>query len=124
MAYSSNESGQFEIYVASFPDASLVKKKLSTAGGVQPRWRADGKELYFVATGGKMSVVTVKSTAGPRPSFEAGTPAGLFDVHIDHAVATRYDVTRDGSRFLVETTGVSSSQRLTVWANWLAGLKR
>jgi serine/threonine protein kinase/Tol biopolymer transport system component len=125
MAYSSNESGPFEIYVASFPDASLVKKKLSTAGGVQPRWRADGKELYFVATGGKMSVVTVKSTAGPRPSFEAGTPAALFDVHIDEtAVATHYDVTRDGSRFLVETPGVSTTQRLTVWANWLAGFKR
>jgi serine/threonine protein kinase len=124
MAYVSNESGQNEVYVKSFPDGA-VTKKISTAGGVQPRWRADGKELFFIATGGKMTAVPVKFTSEPKPSFEPGSALPLFDLHVDEpGIAMRYDVTRDGTRFLVETAAASSAPRLTVWSNWLAGIKK
>jgi len=124
LAYTSNESGQNEIYVKSFPDGA-VTKKISLSGGVQPRWGGtNGKELFFVA-GGKMMVVTAKTVSGPVMSFEAGTPMPLFDVHLDEdGIAIRYDVTRDGMLFLVETAGASTASRLTVWSNWLAGLKK
>jgi eukaryotic-like serine/threonine-protein kinase len=124
MAYSSNESGQREVYVRSFPDAT-GKQKISTAGGAQPRWRGDGKELFFVAPDAKMMAVSIKATAGPKPSFEVGTPVPLFEVHLDDVgIAFRYDVTRDGTRFLVETASLSAAPRLTVWSNWIGGLKK
>jgi eukaryotic-like serine/threonine-protein kinase len=110
--------------VRPFPD-STAKWKVSTAGGVQPRWRGDGKELFFVSPDAKMMAVAIKATAGPKPSFEPQTPVSLFDVHIDDVgIAFRYDVTRDGSRFLVETASPSAAPRMTVWSNWMAGLKK
>jgi serine/threonine protein kinase/Tol biopolymer transport system component len=124
MAYASNESGQPEIYVRPFP-ASTPVWKVSTAGGVQPRWRGDGKELFFVAPDAKMMAVSIKAAPGPKPSFEPGTPVPLFDVHVDDvAIAYRYDVTRDGNRFLVETALSSVAPRMTVWSNWTAALKK
>jgi Tol biopolymer transport system component len=123
LAYNSNESGQSEIYVRSFPD-SAVSKKVSTAGGVQPRWRADGKEIFFVANG-KMMSVAVSAMDRPQPSLELGATVPLFDVHLDEdGIGFRYDVTKDGSRFVVETSAPSVTPRLTVWSNWISGLKK
>jgi eukaryotic-like serine/threonine-protein kinase len=124
MAYVSDESSQREVYVRPFP-VSDGKWKVSTGGGVQPRWRGDGNELFFVTPEGKMMAVPVKAIAGPKPSFEPGTPVALFDAHLDTAgLAVRYDVTLDGTRFFVETIAASSPARLTVWANWITGLKK
>jgi hypothetical protein len=115
------------VYVRPFP-ASQGKWRISTAGGEQPRWRGDGKELFYVAADGKMTAVAVKAAAVPKPSFEPGAPLPLFDAHMVAAggfsTFFQYDVTADGKRFLVDTTAASSAPPLTVVVNWTAGLKK
>ena len=131
MAYSSDESGQREIYVRPFPSGE-GKWKVSTAGGDQPRWRGDGKELFYAASDGKMTAVPVNVTPGSKASFEPGIPATLFDSHIlPNSSATnmvfQYDVTADGNRFLVVTVAgasVTAAPQPTVVVNWNAGLKK
>jgi hypothetical protein len=125
MAYTSDESGQKEVYVRPFPPAE-GRWKISTAGGEQPRWRGDGKELFYVAADGKLTAVPVKAWAGPKPSFEPGTPMALFDPHITNtAQLFQYDVTADGKRFLVDTNvATASSVPLTVVVNWNTGQKK
>ena len=125
MAYVSDESGSQEVYVRPFPVAE-GKWRISTAGGIQPRWQGDSRELFFVSADGKMNAVTVKAVSGTRPAFEAGAPLPLFDSHIvDIAVAIDYDVTADGKRFLVTTSNTANyAPPLNVMVNWSAGLKK
>jgi Tol biopolymer transport system component len=125
MAYISNESGSNEVYVQSFP-AGGGKWQVSTSGGVQPHWRHDGKELFYITAEGKMMAVAIKAGA----SFEAGTPEPLFQTRIygltvSSYYAQQYDVTPDGQRFLmnVDTSDVNAAP-LTVVLNWTAGLKK
>ena len=73
MAYSSNETGRYEVYVQSFP-ASDFKRRISIDGGLVARWRGDGQELFYVAADGKLMSVPVSTGA----SFEAGEPKALF----------------------------------------------
>ena len=129
MAFTSDRSGKREVYVRPFP-AGEGEWTISVAGGQAPRWRGDGKELFFEAADGKMMAVAVKAITGPKPSFEAGTPAPLFDAHMVRVgadVIFDYDVTADGKRFLINTMGgpgAASSPPLTVVTNWTAGLKK
>jgi Tol biopolymer transport system component len=127
MAYTSDANGQPEVYVRLFPEGE-GQTKISVAGGEQPRWRGDGKELFFVGANGKMMAVAVKATAGPRPSFEAGVPEGLFPTKLARPTNPlfEYDVTADGKRFLLDTvaSGLTSAPPLTVEVNWDAGLKK
>ncbi|HEV2200611.1 MAG TPA: protein kinase, partial [Bryobacteraceae bacterium] len=128
MAYTSDRSGRREVYVRPFPPGE-GEWTISIAGGEEPRWRGDGKELFFEAADGKMMAVPVKAIAGTRLSFEAGTPVALFDAHMVHSPTNnlmQYDVTADGKRFLIDTTGSSgaASPPLTVVTNWNAGLKK
>jgi Tol biopolymer transport system component len=127
MAYTSDESGQREVYVRPFP-AGDGQWKISMTGGEQSRWRADGRELYFVRADGMMMAVPVKAAPGPKPAFEAGTPQPLFRAHLartSRGVGFEYDVTPDGKRFLLDSVVEGSSARpLTVVVNWSAGLKR
>jgi Tol biopolymer transport system component/predicted Ser/Thr protein kinase len=129
MAYTSDESGQQrEVYVRPFP-ASDGSWRISTAGGQQARWRADGKELFFVAADGKMMSVAVKTVSGPKASFEAGIPTPLFEAHmapdIRATVGYNYDLTGDGKRFLVNrSAGTGATAPLTVVVDWNAGLKK
>jgi Tol biopolymer transport system component len=130
IAYPSDESGpgQFQIYVQSFP-AGAGKFLVSTgAGARQPRWRRDGKELFYMSADSKLMAVEVKTA----PTFEAGTPKALFD---PQTLGRRnygfprydYDVAADGKRFLVNSVSTtpesSASAPITVVVNWLAGLK-
>src|SRR5205085_12068796 len=78
VAYESNESGRFEIVVQPFPEAT-GKWQVSTNGGVQARWRADGKELYFVAPDGKMMAASI-TVSGTR--FSSATPVPLFSTRL------------------------------------------
>ena len=128
MAFTSDRSGRPEVYVRPFP-AGEGEWPVSTAGGQGPRWRGDGKELFFEAADGKMMAVSVaKAVPGAKPIFEPGVPAALFDAHMYHLVdfAYEYDVTSDGRRFLINTTEDSgaSSVPLTVVTNWQAGSKK
>jgi len=124
VAYTSNESGRWEIYVTSFPEAH-GKWQVSSAGGTQPRWRADGKELFYLATDGKMMAVPV--TTGIN--FDPGAPVALFQTNMQELVATShlfgYDVARDGQRFLINTRARDiQSQPMSVVLNWTAPLKK
>jgi serine/threonine protein kinase len=132
MAYSSDESGAFEIYVRPFPPGE-GKYKISTAGGYQPRWRGDGKELFYVGADGKVTSVSVRITAGPRSIFEAGPPDPLFDSRMEIFQLANvsapnpvldYDVTRDGKRFLITTSDRTSAPTINVEVNWTARLKK
>jgi Tol biopolymer transport system component len=127
MAYTSDASGQREVYVRPFP-AGEGEKRISIAGGEQPRWRGDGKELFFVGASGKMMAVALKATAGTKLSIEPGAPQPLFEAHLAQTVNNglfEYDVTPDGKRFLLDTTGGSASALLlNVVVNWDAGPKK
>jgi Tol biopolymer transport system component len=126
VAYTSNESGQDQVYVQSFPTGT-GKFQISAGGGVQPRWRKDGKELFYLSLDQKLMAVDVKTS----PTFEHGTPRELFQTHIAGggvlANIFRYDVAPDGNRFLVLNQAdakASDSSAITVVSNWAAGPKR
>ncbi len=123
VAYTSDESGRAEIFVQSFR-VRAGKFQVSKSGGSQPRWRRDGKEIFYIAPDGKMMAVDVKTS----PRFESGIPHELFDSRIlvpNSPSVTRYDVTPDGKRFLINTatqTG-AAPEPIHVVLNWLAGAK-
>jgi eukaryotic-like serine/threonine-protein kinase len=123
MAYTSDKSGRNQVYVRPFPPGE-GEWPISSAGGEQSRWRADGKELFFEAADGKLMAVPVKSGSGIKPSFEAGAPVALFEAHMSHIgndTLFEYDVTADGKRFLINTIsapGTAPAPPLTVVLNW------
>jgi Tol biopolymer transport system component len=124
IAYSTNDSGMYQIVVQSFPDPNGGKWQITAQGGVEPKWRRDSRELYYLAFDGKLMAVPVK---GDR-SFEAGTPAPLFDTPLTVTRPVpgrdrRYDVAADG-RFLLVTPVQSASAPVTVVVNWLSGLEK
>ena len=96
LAYVSNESGRNEIYVRAFP-AGERKWRVSMNGGEVPRWRRDGKEIFFVE-GDQLMAVSVTT----QPAFSPGTPAPLFSRrHLTDLNHPQYDVTSDGQRFIL-----------------------
>ena len=98
LAYHSFESGRFEIYVASVPSLTQ-KRQVSSGGGYQPLWRADGKELFFLSLDQKMMVADVK-TAGAV--IETGIPKALFQTDAgDNTAFNQYAVSGNGQRFLI-----------------------
>lgn len=121
LAYSSDESGVYEIYVQSFP-AGGGKRQVSRGGGIGPHWRGDGKELFYHAPDGKLMAVAVKGGA----SFEAGPPVALFDFRPGgNLLAAYYSVTADGQKFLLSTiVETEATAPLTVVLNWTDNLKR
>ena len=126
IVYSSDESGRREVYVQGFvpdhvPAAGVGKWQISTAGSDKPRWRRDGKELYYIAPDGKMMAVPIKSTA---TTFEPGIAIPLFETHVTGF--TPYDVAPDG-RFLINTVmenAAANTSPITVVLNWTTGLKK
>jgi len=123
LAYYTNETGRYEVYVTTFPSPG-AKWQISTAGGAQPQWRRDGRELYYVSADGKLMAVTVKGGA----SFEAGVPQALCEMRMPYTAlnnATFYNAAGDGQRFLINTPlGGTTAAPLTVVVNWMAELKR
>src|SRR4029077_3808568 len=100
VAYASNESGEWEIYVTTFP-AAAGKWQVSRGGGTEPRWRGDGKEIFYLGPTGMLMAVPVDSSA----TFSSGEPTPLFQVRgrapISSTDLFTYDVAKDGQRFLV-----------------------
>ena len=121
VAYSSNESGRWEIYVTSFPEAH-GKWQVSNTGGDQPRWRGDGMELFYLSTDSKIMAVPVKTGS----NFDAGTPTALFQANPREMVATSelfsYDVSNDGQKFLVNASLKTAMTPMSVVLNWSAKL--
>jgi eukaryotic-like serine/threonine-protein kinase len=122
VAYISNESGRFEVYVQSFP-ASGGKWQVSNGGGASPRWRRDGRELFYLSADGKLMAVEVD---GSSDTFEAGVPAPLFEPRVGSISGdSPYDVAADGRRFLVNVLVEENAPvPVTVVLNWTADLKR
>lgn len=119
VAYTSDESGRNEVYVRGFPESAASRKwPVSRAGGTNPRWRADGKELFFAALDG--AVMSVDIT--PGSTFQSSTPKVLFKV--PSGILPNWDVTPDGKRFLVMVVQQSAQAPFTVVLNWQAGLKK
>jgi dipeptidyl aminopeptidase/acylaminoacyl peptidase len=121
VAYTSNESGRFEIHVQTFP-LSDRQWTVSNNGGSEPRWRSDGREMYFLSEDRKLMAVAVE----PGPKF--GTPRSLFQTRVPIGVSvlrTHYDVSRDGRHFLIASpVGDPPPTPITVVLNWTVGLKK
>jgi Tol biopolymer transport system component len=126
LAYASDESGSYEIYVRAFtPDGKLGSEKVrvSTNGGRHPRFRRDGKELFYVATDGQMMVVALQSSG---TKFDFAPPQVLFKTRMLTPTSQwgiEYDVTADGQRFLIGTQ-VGEPSPVSVILNWTEGLKQ
>jgi eukaryotic-like serine/threonine-protein kinase len=120
IAYVSDESGQFEIYIRPFPGPG-GKQQVSSAGGTTLRWRGDGKELFYLAADNKLMVVEVKISGS---SLEIGALRPLFETNPAWQ-GRDFDVTADGQRFLVNNlVEERGSLPLTLVVNWTADLKR
>jgi dipeptidyl aminopeptidase/acylaminoacyl peptidase len=124
IAYASNETGSMEIYVSPFPNGS-GKWQVSSAGGEEPRWRQDGKELFYLSADGKMMAVAVTTGA----SFKAGSPVALFQIHRRQPVSAQdvfsYDVSGDGQRFLIGTkVDEANAAPLSITLNWASEMEK
>jgi eukaryotic-like serine/threonine-protein kinase len=100
LAYASDESGDWEVYITPFP-ATGGKLQVSRGGGTEPRWRGDGKEIFYVSPTQQIMSVAVSAEGG----LSTGPPTSLFQIHARAPVSSTdlfsYDVTPDGQRFLV-----------------------
>ena len=100
LAYASDESGVWEIYVTSFPGAA-GKWQVSRGGGTEPRWRGDGKEMFYIGPTGMLMAVPISDENG----FTTGTPGPLFQIGGRSPISSTdiftYDAAKDGKRFLV-----------------------
>jgi Tol biopolymer transport system component len=120
IAYQSDESGTVEVYVRPFP-GNGGKWQISTAGGTQPVWNRNGKELFYVSADNKLMAVDVKADSG----FEAGPPRALFDVHLKSVNGWKYDISPDGQRFLANVViGGVKPNPITLVLNWAAEAKK
>jgi serine/threonine protein kinase len=124
IAYSSNDSGRMEVYVTPFPSVS-AKWQVSTNGGMEPRWRRDGKELFFLAP--DATIMACPVTIGN--SFESGSPVALFQAHRRIPISSQdlfsYDVSADGQRFLIAIKiDDSSAAPLSIVLNWASGMEK
>ncbi len=147
VAYTSNESGREEVYVVPFNAKQFVnsqagapgkgspggsppggsgpqggKWRVSTGGGSFPRWRRDGRELFYLSPDRKLMAVEVKGTVN---NFQVGTPTALFaaNAKLGGWITSPYDVSADGKRFVVNVAGEEESTPITLVVNWTAKLK-
>src|SRR5262249_2266546 len=112
VAYSSNESGRFEVYIRPFPDASGGVLQVSTTGAANPLWRGDGKELFYLTLDRKLRAVDVKPNG---PVMQLGGQHELFATQAESAQAHHraYTATADGQRFLISSFPGPSSAPVT-----------
>jgi hypothetical protein len=123
IAYRTNESGRNEIYVQAFPGPG-GKARVSTEGGSQPRWRRDGKELFFVAPDNRLMAVPVARPPKGQ-ALNVGAPVPLFATRLALMGSPKhqYAVAPDGQRFLmVVSADETTASPITIVQNWLAGL--
>jgi serine/threonine-protein kinase len=128
MAYESNETGKFEIYVRPFPDVNKGKWQVSTNGGNTPLWSPDGRELFY-RSGDATMAVPVQT----QPTFKPGKPALLFRgtyqaLTMQNYVLTYWDISPDGKRFLMmKERGTAPAgggpQKINIVLNWTEELK-
>jgi len=125
LAYDSNETGQYEVYVRPYPDAERGRWLISRGGGRQPLWSRDGRELFYRDFTGAVMGVPVSL----MPTFVPGTPVKLLDGAGyagggSFGSGRMYDLSRDGRRFLMIKEGNATAPALVVVQNWDQELKR
>jgi hypothetical protein len=125
IAYRSDESGRSEIYITSFPKPT-GKLQVSVAGGVNPRWRHAGEELYYLAPDKELMVAELKEAGG---SLQVASTRPLFEMFptmfMTATGMSQYDVAQDGSRFVVDSVVTDESPTpLNLVVNWDAELKK
>jgi Tol biopolymer transport system component len=123
IAYSTNESGTYQIVVQTFPDPNGGKWQISAEGGTDPKWRRDGRELYFLALDGKMMSVSISG-----PDFQAGRPGELFQTSLPVNRAQpvrdrRYDVSPDGRFLIITPVDTTTTVPAAVIVNWTSALQ-
>ncbi len=120
LAYMSDESGRFEIYAQAFPGPG-EKWTLSTEGGKEPVWSRDGREIFY-RDGDRMMVVPLQI----EPAFRPGTPRMLFEAPFasNPGGYPNYDVSLDGTRFIMVETDATELNEIHVVLNWSEELKR
>ena len=121
IAYSSPENGRREVYVIATPPGNAAKWTVSTQGGTHPRWRADGKELYFVSLDRQMMAAPVNATA---TSFRTGEPVRLFPFRLVTNPVRYFDPSPDGKRFLSLVQPETAPTGVRVILNWESLLKK
>ncbi|MEY2457718.1 MAG: eukaryotic-like serine/threonine-protein kinase [Acidimicrobiaceae bacterium] len=122
LAYTSDESGQYEIYVVPFPNTAAAKWVVSTHGGTEPRWSHAGSEVFYRDASGNLVAVEVKT----RPTFSVGRSATLFPAagFAAFQFGPQYDVSADDQRFLmIRPLAASGPDQLVVVENWFEELK-
>jgi serine/threonine-protein kinase len=127
LAYQSNEDGSDEIYVRTFPNVRDRRTKISTGGGTRPAWARNGRGLFYLMVDRTMVTMPIRPDASGRLS--AGTPTSLFQgAYFVTQAARTYDVSPDGSRFLMIKSAAPSinspAVQLVVVQHWFEELKR
>jgi len=125
LAYDSDESGQFEVYVRPYPDTDRARWQVSVGGGKQPLWSRNGRELFYRDFAGTLFSVPVTRDA----IFTAGRPQKILDnrsyLGVGRSLTARaYDVSPDGRRFLLLKAQSSDTTSLVIVVNWTEELKR
>lgn len=119
IAYGENRSGKWEVFIASFPSFQYVEQ-VSLAGGAQPRWHGNGRELFFIDYDGKMMSATVERGSPPK----IGAPRKLFNTGlVPDPTVNQYAVTKDGRKFLVLEPRKGFLESYSAIVNWPATLK-
>jgi eukaryotic-like serine/threonine-protein kinase len=114
IAFNSDESGGWEVYVARFPDFS-GKRQVSNHGGTQPLWRGDSRELFYLSPQGMLMAVETRAAETMQPSV----PRALFQTNlIPGAGVGQYGVTANGQRFLIAEPATKDDQSITMILNW------
>ena len=119
IAYQSNESGRFEIYIRSFR-TDAQRMRVSSEGGVQPRWGGDGRELFYLSLDSKLTAVPVAFSANDDRA-RIGTPVPLFPARVgalQDVGLHLYSVTEDGQRFLLDTVVEETPAPISIVLNW------
>jgi Tol biopolymer transport system component len=119
VAYNSDESGMPQVYLQSFP-ATDQKRQISTDGGVQPRWRRDGTELFYLGLDGQIMVVDLRIDS----TIDAGVRRPLFNTRLNvDPIRDQFAVSADGQRFLVQVPVINGAPTpITVVLNWRPAL--
>lgn len=119
VAYTSNESGDYQIFVEPFPSTG-VRRPVSRAGGAEePRWSRDGRRLYY-RNGQRIYEVSVSTT----PELTAGEPRVVYEGDFVNVGGRSYDVAPDGQRVLVIEGGVGQTPRLRMVRGWFGEVAR
>jgi eukaryotic-like serine/threonine-protein kinase len=125
IAYTTNDSGMYQIVVQSFPDPNGGKWQITSQGGIEPKWRHDGRELYYLALDGKLMAVSIKG----EKTIEAGTPTPLFETPLTVPRGQlprthRYDVAPDGRFLIAVPKATATAPPIVAVMNWTSGLEK